>query len=126
MAEVHVVEEQCQMQSNKAYNIHLNAETSFKRSCIPPANTVRHCGKTKTKKQANKQRKPTGLNVDIVVRSNAWELKTSYVLTYLWGGGLLKLSEEHLFDFKVSSTTQGHTRMRDMGGWVVREGGGVG
>ena len=75
------------------------------------------------KKQANKRTKPTGLKVDIAVRLNAWELKTSYVLTYLWGRGLLKLSAEHLFGFKVSSTTQGHTRMRDRGGWVVREGG---
>ena len=56
MAEVYVVVEQCQMQSNKAYNIHLNAETSFKRSCVPPANIVRHCGKNKqkTSKQTNK------------------------------------------------------------------------
>ena len=64
--------------------------------------------------------------MDIAVRSNAWELKTRFVLTYLWGRGLLKVSVEHLFDFKVSSTN--HTRSyQDEGqGWMCGSGGGVG
>ena len=31
------------MQSDKACNIHLNAEISFKRSCFVPDTTAQHC-----------------------------------------------------------------------------------
>ena len=55
MTQVHVVQEQCQMQSNKAYNTHLNAESSFKRSRVPSDNPCDIVVKTKQTKTKNKQ-----------------------------------------------------------------------
>ena len=76
------------MQSNKEYNIHLNAEITFKRSCFLPVNTAQHCCQIRCLRVKN--------------------LLPSYLV--------VEVSAEALLDFKVSSTAHAHTRMRGRGG----------
>ena len=84
------------MQSSKAYNIQLNAEISFKRSCFVPVTTAQHC-----------------------CQIGCLSFKNQFMFLLTCAGCLLKLSVEAWLEFKVSSTAHDHTRMRDRGGWVV-------